>query len=199
MMKILKTLINVGFVIMFYVEGDVKVKDHCHITGKYRGSAHRVCNINVELNHKISILFHNLKNYDSHLIMQELGKINFETNVIPNGLGKYMSFNINNKLIFIESFQFLSSSLDSLVKGLGKNGFKYLSQEFDSKVLDLAKQKGFHPDEYMSDFEKFKEELTSKENFYSFLTGKKLVIKSELVLKIWGKFDMETMKNYNNF
>ena len=184
---------------MFYVEGDVKVKDHCHITGKYRGSAHRVCNINVELNHKISILFHNLKNYDSHLIMQELGKINFETNVIPNGLGKYMSFNINNKLIFIESFQFLSSSLDSLVKGLGKNGFKYLSQEFDSKVLDLAKQKVFHPDEYMSDFEKFKEELTSKENFYSFLTGKKLVIKSELVLKIWGKFDMETMKNYNNF
>ena len=199
MMKILKTLINVGFVIMFYVEGDVKVKDHCHITGKYRGSAHRVCNINVELNHKISILFHNLKNYDSHLIMQELGKINFETNVIPNGLGKYMSFNINNKLIFIESFQFLSSSLDSLVKGLGKNGFKYLSQEFDSKVLDLAKQKVFHPDEYMSDFEKFKEELTSKENFYSFLIGKKLVIKSELVLKIWGKFDMETMKNYNNF
>ena len=184
---------------MFYVEGDVKVKDHCHITGKYRGSAHRVCNINVELNHKISILFHNLKNYDSHLIMQELGKINFETNVIPNGLGKYMSFNINNKLIFIESFQFLSSSLDSLVKGLGKNGFKYLSQEFDSKVLDLAKQKVFHPDEYMSDFEKFKEELTSKENFYSFLIGKKLVIKSELVLKIWGKFDMETMKNYNNF
>ena len=199
MMKILKTLINVGFVIMFYVEGDVKVKDHCHITGKYRSSAHRVCNINVELNHKISILFHNLKNYDSHLIMQELGKINFETNVIPNGLGKYMSFNINNKLIFIESFQFLSSSLDSLVKGLGKNGFKYLSQEFDSKVLDLAKQKVFHPDEYMSDFEKFKEELTSKENFYSFLIGKKLVIKSELVLKIWGKFDMETMKNYNNF
>ena len=184
---------------MFYVEDDVKVKDHCHITGKYRGSAHRVCNINVELNHKISILFHNLKNYDSHLIMQELGKINFETNVIPNGLGKYMSFNINNKLIFIESFQFLSSSLDSLVKGLGKNGFKYLSQEFDSKVLDLAKQKGFHTDEYMSDFEKFKEELTSKENFYSFLTGKKLVIKSEHVLKIWGKFDMETMKNYNNF
>ena len=199
MMKILKTLINVGFVIMFYVEDDVKVKDHCHITGKYRGSAHRVCNINVELNHKISILFHNLKNYDSHLIMQELGKINFETNVIPNGLGKYMSFNINNKLIFIESFQFLSSSLDSLVKGLGKNGFKYLSQEFDSKVLDLAKQKGFYPDEYMSHFEKFKEELTSKENFYSFLIGKKLVIKSELVLKIWGKFDMETMKNYNNF
>ena len=199
MMKILKTLINVGFVVMFYVEGDVKVKDHCHITGKYRGSPHRVCNINVELNHKISILFHNLKNYDSHLTMQELGKINFKIHVISNGLGKYMSFNINNMLIFIESFQLLSSSLDSLVKGLGKNGFKYLSQEFDSKVLDLAKQRGFYPYECMSGFEKFKEELPSKENFYSFLTFTKLVIKSEHVLKIWGKLDMETMKNYNNF
>ena len=50
--------------------------------------------------------------------MQELGEFNFKMNVIPNRLEKYMSFNINNKLIFIDSFQFLSSSLDSLVKNL---------------------------------------------------------------------------------
>ena len=50
-----------------------------------------------------------------------------------------MSFTINNKLSFIESFQFLSSSLDSLVKNLSKNDFKYLSQEFDNNVLDLVK------------------------------------------------------------
>ena len=43
---------------------------------------------------------------------------------IPNGLGKYMSFTINNKLSFIDSFQFLSSSLDSLVKNLSKDDFK---------------------------------------------------------------------------
>ena len=53
---------------------DVKVRDHCHITGKYRGSAHRNCNINVKFNHEIHVVFHNLNNYDSHLIMQELGK-----------------------------------------------------------------------------------------------------------------------------
>ena len=93
------------------------------------------------LNHKIPIIFHNLKNYDSHLIMQELGKFNLKINVIPNGLEKYMSFSINNKLSFIDSFQFLSSSLDSLVKHLGKDDFKYLSQEFDNNVLDLVKQK----------------------------------------------------------
>ena len=52
-----------------YVEGDIKGKDHCHIVGKYRGSAYIDCNINVKLNHKIHIVFHNLKNYDLHLIM----------------------------------------------------------------------------------------------------------------------------------
>ena len=52
-----------------YIDNDVKVRDHCHITGKYRGSAHRDCNINVKLNHKILVVFHILKNYDSHLIL----------------------------------------------------------------------------------------------------------------------------------
>ena len=78
-------------------------------------------------------------------------------NVIPNELEKYMSFSINNNLSFIDSFQFLSSSLDSLVINSGKDAFKYLSQEFDNNVLDLFKQKGFYPYEYISDFEKFKE------------------------------------------
>ena len=47
--------------------------------------------------------------------MQELGKFNLKISVTPNGLEKYMSFTINNKLIFIERFHYLSSSLDSLV------------------------------------------------------------------------------------
>ena len=54
-----------------YVDSGVKVRDHCHITGKYG-------------NHKIPVVFHNLKNYHSHLIMQELSKFNFEINVTPN-------------------------------------------------------------------------------------------------------------------
>ena len=74
-----------------------------------------------------------------------------------------MSFNINNKLIFIDSFQFLSSSLDSVVNNLGKNEFKHITQEFDSNILDLVKQKGFYPYEHKSDFGKFKEKLSSKE------------------------------------
>ena len=99
--------------------------------------------------------------------MQELGKFNFKINVIPNGLEMYMSFSINNKLSFIDSFQFLSSSLDSLVKNLAKDDFKYLSQEFNNNVLDLVKQKGFYTYEYVSDFEKFKEQLPNKEKLQS--------------------------------
>ena len=79
-----------------YIDNDVKVRDYCQITGKYRGSPHRDCNIiNVKLNHKILVVFHNLKNHDSHLIIQELGKLNLKIRVMPNGLEKCMSFTIN--------------------------------------------------------------------------------------------------------
>ena len=71
------------------------------------------------------MVFHILKNYDSHLIMQELGKFNLKISVIPYGLEKYTSFTINNKLSFLDSFQFLSSSIDSLVKNLNEDDFEH--------------------------------------------------------------------------
>ena len=100
--------------------------------------------------------------------MQELSKLNL------NGLEQYTSLTINDKLSFIESFQFLSSSLDISVKNSNNDDFKYLSQDFDKNKLDLVKEKGFYFHEYMSDFEKSRKQLPSKEKFYSFLTGKKI-------------------------
>ena len=64
----------------------LKIRDNCHVTWKYRGSAYRDSNIKVKLNHKILAVFHKLKNYDSYLIMQELGKFSCNINVIQNGL-----------------------------------------------------------------------------------------------------------------
>ena len=87
-----------------WAEDDVKLRDHCHIKWKFRCSARRHCNIKIELNHKIRIVFQKLKNYDSHLIIQEPGKFDFKINVISVGLEEYMGFNIFNKLIFINSF-----------------------------------------------------------------------------------------------
>ena len=71
-----------------YVDGHVRVRDHCHTTRKHRGSAHRDCNINIKLNHKIPIIFHNLRKYDFATIMQELGKFYFKINDKPNRLEK---------------------------------------------------------------------------------------------------------------
>ena len=106
-----------------------------------------------------------------------------------------MSFSINNKPRFIDIFQFLSSLLDSLVKNLAKDDFKYFSHKFG-----LVKQKGFYPYEHMSNFEKLKEQLTSKEKSYSSLTGRKIGDKEyKHVPKIWNKFEMKTMKDYNDF
>ena len=80
-----------------YVDRDVKVRDHCHITGKYRGSVHRDCNINARLNYKTPVVFRSLKVYDFDLITQVVRKFNLTISVMLNGLEKYMSFNINNK------------------------------------------------------------------------------------------------------
>ena len=71
---------------------DEKLRDHCHVTDKFRGAAHWSCNINLQLAKKVSIIFHNLKGYDSHLIFCELNKFDVKISVIPNGLEKYMAF-----------------------------------------------------------------------------------------------------------
>ena len=132
--------------------GDNKVKDHCHVTGKYRGSAHWSCNINIKLIKKVPVIFYNLRGYDSDLIMQEIGKFDVKVNFIPNGLEKYMAFKINNILNFLDNKRFVNSGLHALVKNLSDNNFKYLLQEFSSDLLELVKQKVVYPYEYMNNF-----------------------------------------------
>ena len=100
-----------------------RVRDHCHVTGKYRASAHNVCNRSCRLTNKIPVIFHNLRGYDSHLIMQEIGKFNKGINVIPNNMEKYMAFMICRNLIFIVSFQFMNQSLSDLANNLPKDVF----------------------------------------------------------------------------
>ena len=73
---------------------------------------------------KIPVIFHNLRGYDSHLIIKEVSKFDVKVNVIPNVLEKYMAFTFNTNVIFIDSMQFLNSALDSLVKNLSDNDFK---------------------------------------------------------------------------
>ena len=127
-----------------FVAEDTKVRDHCHITGKHRGSAHWSCNINLKLTKKGSVIFHNLRGYYSHLIMQEIGKFDVKISVTSNGLEKYTAFTINTNLVFIDRMQFTNSSLDSMVKNLSDTISKYLSQEFKGDLLKLVKKECTH-------------------------------------------------------
>ena len=180
--------------------GDDQVRDHCHIAGKYRGAAHWSCNTNLGSSKKIPVIFHNLRDYDSHLIIKEITKLEVKVSVIRNGLEKYMAFTINRNLVFIDSLQFRNSSLDSLVKNLSDNDFKYLSEEFSDEFLGLVTQKGVYPYEYMDIFKKFSEnKLPDKCKFLSSLKdvciGEKDYLKAN---NIWSVFKINTVGDYHD-
>ena len=88
---------------------------------------------------KVPVIFHNLRGYDSYLIIKEIRIFDVKVNVIPNGLEKYMAFTINENLVFIDSMQFMNSILDALAKNVSDNDFKFLSLEFSGKQLKLVK------------------------------------------------------------
>ena len=101
------------------------------------------CNINYKLTDEIPVIFHSLKGHDSHFIMQMLGEIadkytyknkkgeekQMEINVIPNDMEKYLAFMLGKHLVFIDSLQFMSSSLDKSVSNLPNDAFKHTSEE----------------------------------------------------------------------
>ena len=117
---------------------------------------------------KVPVIFPNFRGYDNHLIFNELDKLDVKVDVISNGLGKYMACCLNKNLVFIDSMQYLKSSLDKLVKILSDEDFKYLVEEFSSENLELLKQKGDYSYEYMNSFERFNEKkLPDRKYFYS--------------------------------
>ncbi|GBM93215.1 hypothetical protein AVEN_143158-1 [Araneus ventricosus] len=72
------------------LKGD-NVRDHDHLTGVYRGAAQNSCNLNFQIARHIPILMHNLKNYDSHLIMHDIAKFKERRiNCIPQNTEKFI-------------------------------------------------------------------------------------------------------------
>ena len=197
---------------------DDKVRDHCHYTGRYRGAAHNKCNLNYSKPKGVPVFFHNLSDYDSHLFIRSLGSPNPKENIecIPNNEEKYITFTKNKivgqytnkkgevkdktfKIVFKDSLKFMRLSIEALVNNLPKNGFKIISKYFKPEQVELIKQKGFYPYEYMDTEEKFNEpNPPPREAFYSKLTGKGISNKNySHVLNVWNSFNMETMKDYH--
>ncbi|XP_033729517.1 uncharacterized protein LOC117318664 [Pecten maximus] len=102
--------------------GDDRVRDHCHVTGAFRGAAHNECNIKYKYTGRIPVVFHNVRGYNSHLIMQAIGNVSDkEIKCIPNNMEKYISFPMGC-MDFIYSFQFMGTSLEKLIGNLSAEG-----------------------------------------------------------------------------
>ena len=151
--------------------GDTKVRDHDHLTGKYRGAAHNICNINCKQKSSsfVPIFFHNFSGYDCHLIFEELlteaYNQNYNPTIIPKSLENYVSVQVGC-LRFLDSYRFLSSSLNKLVKSL--DNFPIMKLEGMSD--DLFKKKLAYPYEYLN-LDNFQEPLNlTKEDYWSTLT-----------------------------
>ena len=97
-------------------------------------------------------------------------------NVTPNGLEKYMAFFLNKNLVFVDSMQFMNSSLDKLAKNLSDKYFRYFVEEFGSEYLEILKQKGAYPYEYLNNFERFNEKKLPPKNYFFSSTKKERLI-----------------------
>ena len=197
-----------------YKKTDKRVRDHCHINGEFRGSAHNQCNRDFTITDKIPVIFHNLKGYDSHFIMQEIGKIietntyvdrkgetrQHKINVIPNNMEKYMAFMLGYNLVFIDSLQFMNQSLANLVKNLPEDAYKYTNEVFKGEKLQLMKQKGVYPYDYICNFDKFNEtQLPSKDEFYSQMNNTHITDEEySHAQNVWNTFNLKTMGEYHD-
>ena len=113
-----------------------KVRDHCHFTGEYRGAAHKFYTLKLKIKPgktKIPVLLHNLRGYDSHLIMQKIHKAKGHISCIANNAEKYISFCVG-QLKFLDSFQFMTSLLEKLVSATDKSDFKLTKSAFGDKA-----------------------------------------------------------------
>ena len=185
---------------------DDRVRDHCHIAGKYRGAAHNACNLKLRIypgKTKIPVVLHNLRGYDGHLIMSTLGVSkaaeNQKISCIPNNMEKYMTFSIG-QLQFIDSLQFMNSSLDRLSTNLQTEDLVMTSSGVSDSELTLLRRKGVYPYEYVDSYERFDEiKLPPQESFYSKLTREHISDADyEHGQQVWNAFRCQTLGDYHD-
>ena len=193
--------------------GADRVRDHDHLTGDYRGAAHNECNINFRYpfvggKHNrqfvVPVVFHNLRGYDSHLLMGSLGKFKQKRiSCIPNNTERYMSFSLDG-LRFIDSLQFMPASLDQLVTNLaseGKDKFRQLAANIkDHKQRDVLLRKGVYPYDYINSQKRLEEtKLPAPEAFYSQLNEEPISSADYAhAQEVWKLFSCGTMRDYHN-
>ena len=126
-------------------------------------------------------------------------KCQMNINAIPNNMENYMAFMLGNHLTFLDSFQFMSSSLEKLVSNLPRGSLKYTSQRFKGTKLGLMVRKGVYPYDYMDSFDKFNKKLPMKEEFYSILNNEHISDEDyEHAQDVWNTFSLKNMGEYHD-
>lgn len=186
-----------------FTDENYKVRDHDHLTGKYRGPACNSCNLNYKLPKFISIVFHNLSKYDAHFIIPELGRDNGLIEVIPTTTETFISFSKkigSIKLRFLDSFRFTGSSLLKLVQQLKLADFYETKKLVPQDKIDLVLRKGIYCYDYIDDVRKFEEDcLPPKDCFDNRLNETKISQQDyEHACKVWQEFNMKTLGQYHD-
>lgn len=176
------------------------VLNHDHLTGEILGKACVGCNLNYKFSHFIPVVMHNLRGYDSHLILEKIsGKFVKNIKLIPLNTEKCISFTLDN-IRFLDSFSFLSSKLDSLVENLknSKYDFPVFNSFFDSRHKSLLLRKGVFPYNYFTSFEVLKQKsLPDKSHFFNNLNNSNISDEDfNFANKIFKKFKCVTFKDY---
>ena len=180
-----------------------KVRDHDHITGRYRAALCNSCNLTyAKPKFQVNIFFHGLSNYDSHFLIQELDKVNTDDiRIIPKTSEKFLSFSIDN-VCFKDTYSFLDASLAVLVENLlskGKESFHVLRHCIpDKQKRELLYQKGVFPYSYFSSTSVLQEaQLPPISAFTSDLTGEGITAEQYLFAqKVWKTFACNTFQDY---
>ena len=169
--------------------GEDRVRDHCHLSGKFRCAAHQICNLKIKVTQFFPVVFHNVPGYDSHLFIKTLRNSEEDISCIPNNEENYISFTkqvivdkfwnkegkdiiVKRELRFIDSLRFMASSLDKLSSNLEIDQFVNFKQYYSGNQLSLLLRKGIYPYDYVDCLKKLDETShPPKEEFYSKLTG----------------------------
>lgn len=201
-----------------FSEEDSKVRDHSHITGEYRGSAHSKCNLRYQESRMVPVVFHNLSRYDAHFLMEMLANddiIPGHLKVIASNSECYISFvkNVDDparefktriRFKFIDSFRFMSSSLDYLSSLLPSQEKYILHEEWKDKItqdqVKMLQRKGILCYDYIDCWERLNEtQLPSKECFYSKLSDEGITdTEYAHALKTWDTFGITTLGEYSD-
>ena len=197
---------------------DPKVRDHCHYTGLCRGPAHSLCNLRYKIPSYIPFVFHNLSGYDVHLFIRELEAHTSDMEVIAKNKEDYISFSIKvpadsyidkngeekDKLIelrFIDSFKFMSSSLDSLTKNLVSGGKKLFGfEDYSELQYDLLTRKEVYPYEYVNSWDLFNEtQLPPISAFHSNLNMSSISEEDyQHAQRVWKEFGIHNLGDYHD-